>query len=504
MTATPTTEQYFSDKLKNQSLFREAAYINGVWLPAVTDEFYEVKNPADGKTIARVPDLGVEHTKHAIAAADRALPEWRSVTGKERARILRKWFELVVENQYDLAILLTTEQGKPLAEARGEIVYGASFIEWFAEEGKRTYGDVIPSTVRGQKIMVTKQPVGVCAAITPWNFPIAMITRKVAPALAAGCTVVVKPAEATPLSALALATLAEEAGLPPGVLNVLTTNRPKEVGGELATNPLVKKLSFTGSTAVGKLLMRQCADTVKKLSLELGGNAPFIVFADADLDAAVKGAMTSKFRNSGQTCVCVNRILVQDEIHDAFVEKLAAAVKELKVGPGTEGGITQGPLINESAVGKVEAHIKDAATNGATILCGGKRHVLGGTFFEPTILVDVTEKMQIAKQETFGPVAPIFRFKTEEEALTMANNTEFGLASYVFTKDLARAMRMSDGLEYGMVGVNEGMISNEVSPFGGIKESGLGREGSKYGIDEYLELKYVLFGALGKKMVTSG
>lgn len=495
MTAVFNEQAKLTTLLKDPSLVKEAAYINGAWV-AARGASTEVRNPATGVTIARVPDCGANETREAIDAAASALPAWRDRTGKDRARVLRRWFELIMDKQDDLALLLTSEQGKPLAEAKGEVAYGASFIEWFAEEGKRTYGDVIPSPNPGQKILVTKQAIGVCAAITPWNFPVAMITRKVAPALAAGCTVVVKPAEATPLCALALAELAERAGLPAGVFNVVTTNQPAVVGAELSQNPNVKKLSFTGSTRVGKLLMQQCAGTVKKVSLELGGNAPFIVFADADLDAAVKGAITSKFRNSGQTCVCVNRLLVQDSIYDAFAEKLAKLVDDLKPGVGTESGVTQGPLITEAAVQKVEEHIKDAQSKGAKIMRGGKRHALGKTFFEPTILTDVTCEMKLAKEETFGPVAPIFRFKTEEEAIQIANDTEFGLASYVFTKDLARAMRVSERLEYGMVGVNEGIISNEVSPFGGVKESGLGREGSKYGIDDYLELKYILLGGL--------
>jgi succinate-semialdehyde dehydrogenase/glutarate-semialdehyde dehydrogenase len=488
-------------RLKRGDLFREAAYIDGEWIKAggagsAVAASYAVTNPVDNSQIATMPSLGEAETRRAIEAAARAFSAWRERSAKDRAAVLRRWFNLIMENQDDLAMILTIEQGKPLAEARGEVAYGAAFLEWFAEEGKRVYGDVVPAGSVRQRILVTKQPVGVCAAITPWNFPSAMITRKAGPALAAGCTMVLKPAEDTPMSAVALAVLAEEAGVPPGVFNVVTTEDPAPVGTELATNPLVRKLSFTGSTAVGKLLMRQAADTVKKLSLELGGNAPFLVFADADLDAAVKGAVTCKFRNSGQTCVCVNRIYVQDSIYEQFSARLAEAVAKLQVGDGTESGTSQGPLINEQAVLKVEEHIADAVGKGATVVCGGKRHGRGGTFFEPTILSGVTDSMVIAREETFGPVAPLFRFCDEAEAIKMANDTEFGLASYLYTRDLGRVMRVSEALEYGIVGVNEGIISTESAPFGGMKESGLGREGSKYGIDEYLELKYILLGGL--------
>ena len=482
--------------IKNMSLLKSEAYIGGEWVSAITRKTFPVTNPATGEEITQVPDMGRDETHRAIEAAREAFSAWSAKTAKERAILLREWFNLIMANQEDLAVLLTTEQGKPLAEARGEVAYGASFIEWFAEEGKRVYGDVIPTPVAGKRILVLKQPIGVVAAISPWNFPVAMITRKVAPALAAGCTVVIKPAEDTPLCALALAELGKQAGIPHGVLNVVTTTNPAAVGAELTSNPLVRKLSFTGSTEIGKLLMRQGADTVKKISLELGGNAPFIVFDDADLEAAVRGAMASKYRNSGQTCVCANRFLVQDGIYDAFAAKLADAVSRLKVGPGLESGVQQGPLINEAGVEKVEAHIKDALFKGARVLVGGKRHILGGTFFEPTVLTDVTNLMQVSEEETFGPVAPLFRFKTEGEAIRMANDTRFGLASYFYTRDLGRAWRVAEALEYGMVGVNEGIISNEVGPFGGFKESGIGREGSKYGIDEYLEIKYVMVGGL--------
>ncbi|HNR61040.1 MAG TPA: NADP-dependent succinate-semialdehyde dehydrogenase [Thauera sp.] len=483
-------------QLNDTGLLRAQAYIDGQWLAADDGGSFDVTNPADGSRVGSVPDMGAAETRRAIAAADAALPAWRARTAKERAAILRRWYELILANQEDLAVLMSTEQGKPLAEARGEVVYGASFIEWFAEEGKRIYGDVIPSHGADKRIVVVKQAIGVVAAITPWNFPIAMITRKAGPALAAGCTMVIKPAEDTPLCALALAVLAERAGLPAGVLNIVTTNRAPEVGGELTANPAVRKLSFTGSTAVGKLLMRQCAGTVKKVALELGGNAPFIVFDDADLDAAVAGAMASKYRNAGQTCVCANRLLVQDGIYDAFAAKLAEAVARLKVGPGLSGEVQQGPLINADAVAKVEELLADAVDKGAQVLCGGKRHALGGNFYEPTIVTGVTAQMRVAREEIFGPVAPLFRFHSEEEAVRMANDTEFGLAAYFYARDIARVWRVAEALEYGIVGINEGIISTEVAPFGGVKESGIGREGSRYGIDDFVEIKYLCMGGI--------
>ncbi|MCK2088428.1 NADP-dependent succinate-semialdehyde dehydrogenase [Thauera aromatica] len=483
-------------QLKDSALLRELAYIDGVWAGADHGARFEITNPADGSVLARVPDMGAAETRRAIDAAAAALPAWRARTAKERAAVLRTWFELILANQDDLAVLMTSEQGKPLAEARGEVAYGAAFIEWFAEEGKRIYGDVIPSHGADKRIVVLKEPIGVVAAITPWNFPIAMITRKAGPALAAGCTMVIKPAEDTPLCALALAALAERAGLPKGVLNIVTTRRAAEVGGELTANPTVRKLSFTGSTEVGKLLMRQCAGSVKKVSLELGGNAPFIVFDDADLDAAVAGAMASKYRNAGQTCVCANRLLVQDGIYDAFAAKLAEAVARLRVGPGLSGEVEQGPLINDDAVAKVETLVADAVGKGARVLCGGQRHALGGTFYEPTILTGVTAQMRVAREEIFGPVAPLFRFHTEAEAIALANATEFGLAAYFYARDIARVWRVAEGLEYGIVGINEGIISTEVAPFGGVKESGIGREGSKYGIEDYVEMKYLCLGGI--------
>ncbi len=477
--------------LRDPQLLRQAAFIGGEWISGGTS--FAVRNPATGETLARVPDLDVPETRRAIEAANAAWPAWRAKAARQRAAVLRRWFELILANADDLALLMTSEQGKPLAEARGEVVYGASFVEWFAEEGKRIYGDVIPAPTADHRLMVLKQPVGVCAAITPWNFPVAMITRKVAPALAAGCTVVIKPAEQTPLSALALAELAARADFPPGVFNVITGSADSAplIGGELTANPLVRKLSFTGSTEVGRLLMAQCAPTVKKVSLELGGNAPFIVFDDADVDAAVAGAMASKYRNAGQTCVCANRLLVQEGIYDAFAQALAAKVKELKVGAGTEEGVTQGPLIDAAALEKVEAHVADALAKGARVLTGGKRHSRGGTFYEPTVLADVTGEMRCAREETFGPVAPLFKFRTEAEAIELAHATEYGLASYFYARDLSRVWRVAEALEYGMVGVNTGIISNEVAPFGGVKQSGMGREGSKYGIEDYLEIKYV-------------
>ncbi len=484
-------------QLTDPRLFHQQAYLNGTWVDAHQQVVIEVTNPVDNSVLGTVPNMGQAETREAIAAAQAAFPEWRGKLAKERAVMMRRWFDFIMENQQDLAVLMTAEQGKPLAESLGEVAYGASFIEWFAEEAKRVYGDVIPEPIPGQRIVVIKQPIGVVAAITPWNFPIAMITRKIAPALAAGCTVVIKPAESTPFSALALAELAERVGFPKGVINIVT-GMPEEIGAELTANPLVRKLSFTGSTAVGKLLMQQCASTVKKISLELGGNAPFIVFDDADIDAAVAGAMASKYRNTGQTCVCANRLLIQDSIYEEFAAKLAQAVSQLKVGDGLKGETQQGPLINRAAVEKVENHINDAVAQGAKIVCGGKRHALGGTFFEPTILADVTAAMRIAREETFGPVAPLFRFKTEDEAIRLANDTPFGLAAYFYSRTLGRAWRVAEALEYGMVGINEGVISTEIAPFGGVKESGIGREGSKYGIDDFLEIKYVCMGGTDK------
>ena len=486
-------------KLNELALFRTQALIGGAWCDADSGAAFDVNNPASGERLARVPDMGATETRRAIAVAEAALPAWRNRTAKERAAVLRKWFELMLAHADDLALLLTSEQGKPLAEAKGEIVYAASFVEWFAEEAKRVYGDTIPATQADKRLIVVKQPVGVCAAITPWNFPAAMITRKVAPALAVGCTVVVKPAEQTPLSALALAELASRAGFPPGVFNVVTGSAASapRIGAELTGNPAVRKLSFTGSTEVGRLLMAQCAPGIKKVSLELGGNAPLIVFDDADLDAAVEGALASKYRNTGQTCVCANRLLVQDGIYEAFAAKLAEKVKGMQVGPGTEAGVVQGPLIDAQALAKVEEHIADALAKGAKVLTGGRRHALGGTFYEPTVIADVTPDMKCAREETFGPVAPLFRFRTEAEAVAMANATEFGLAAYFFSRDVARCFRVGEALEYGMIGVNTGIMSNEVAPFGGIKQSGIGREGSKYGIEDYLEIKYLCFGGLG-------
>jgi succinate-semialdehyde dehydrogenase/glutarate-semialdehyde dehydrogenase len=482
--------------LTDTALLQSKGYINGAWAAADSGKTFAVLNPATGAHLGDVPDMGAAETRRAIEAADAALKPWGSKTAKERAKILRDWFTLIMAAQEDLAQLMTAEQGKPLAESRGEVVYGASFIEWFAEEGKRVYGDTIPSHKPDARIIVTKQPIGVVGAITPWNFPNAMITRKVAPALAAGCTVVVKPGEDTPLSALALAELAERAGVPAGVFNVVTAAHGAEVGGELTSNPIVRKISFTGSTPVGKLLMKQCADTVKKVALELGGNAPFIVFDDADLDAAVAGAMASKYRNAGQTCVCANRLLVQDGVYDAFAEKLAAAVNALKMGNGVETGVTQGPLINEAAAAKVDTLVKDAVAKGATVVTGGKRAEGAGTFYEPTILTNVSKDMDCFSQEIFGPVAPLYRFSTEDEAIAMANDTQYGLAAYFYARDIGRVWRVSEGLEYGIVGINEGIISTEVAPFGGVKESGMGREGSKYGIEDFLEIKYLCMGGL--------
>ena len=482
--------------LKNTKLLKAHGYINGEWVGDNTESRFEVTNAYTNEVISTLPEMGKKETNDAIEAANIAWPNWRSKTAKERAAILKKWFDLIMENQEDLAILMTAEQGKPIAEARGEVGYGASFIEWFAEEGKRTYGDVIPTPSNDRRIIVIKQPIGVVAAITPWNFPIAMITRKCAPALAAGCPVVIKPASETPLSALAIAELADQAGIPKGILNVVVGTHSSEIGLALTESKIVRKLSFTGSTAVGKILTRNCADTMKKVSMELGGNAPFIVFDDADLDSAVSGALISKFRNTGQTCVCSNRILVQEGIYDEFVTRLADAVKTLNVGNGMEEGINQGPLISQKALDKVKDHISDAIDRGAVIVAGGKPHQSGGTMFEPTVISNVDSSMKVASEETFGPLAPIFKFSTEQEAIDMANDTEFGLASYFYTSNVNRIWRVSEALEYGMVGVNEGVISNEVAPFGGVKESGLGREGSHYGIDDFLELKYICMGGL--------
>jgi succinate-semialdehyde dehydrogenase/glutarate-semialdehyde dehydrogenase len=482
-------------QLNDPRLFNQQAYINGTWVDAHNNDVIQVTNPADNTLLGTIPNMGQIETSQTIDAANAALPEWRNKTASERSEIMRRWFNLIIEHQQDLAVIMTAEQGKPLAESQAEIAYGASFIEWFAEEAKRIYGDVIPTPQAGRRIVVIKQPIGVVAAITPWNFPNAMITRKCAPALAVGCPVIIKPASLTPYSALALVKLAERAGFPQGVINVLTGN-PKAIGAELTSNPIVRKLSFTGSTEIGKLLMQQCASTVKKVSLELGGNAPFIVFDDADINAAVKGAIASKYRNTGQTCVCTNRFLVQDSVYDEFAAKLAEAVAKLKVGDGSKSEVQQGPLINIAAVEKVEDHIGNAVTLGAKVIQGGQRHTLGGTFFEPTVLTEVTANMKIAQEETFGPVAPLFRFKAEKEAIALANDTPFGLASYFYTRNLGRAWRIAEALEYGMVGINEGIISSVVAPFGGIKESGLGREGSKYGVDEFLEIKYVCMGGL--------
>jgi succinate-semialdehyde dehydrogenase/glutarate-semialdehyde dehydrogenase len=480
-------------QLNDPKLFRQQAYIDGVWVDADNGQTLKVNNPATGEIIGSVPKMGATETRRAIEAADKALPAWRALTAKERANKLRKWFDLMMANQEDLARLMTLEQGKPLTESRGEIAYAASFLEWFGEEAKRVYGDMIPGHQVDKRLMVLKQPIGVTAAITPWNFPSAMITRKAGPALAAGCTMVLKPASQTPYSALALAELAERAGIPKGVFSVVTGSAG-EVGAELTGNPIVRKLTFTGSTEIGRQLMVECAKDIKKVSLELGGNAPFIVFDDADLDAAVEGALISKYRNNGQTCVCANRLYIQDGVYDAFVEKLTAAVARLNIGNGLENGITTGPLIDAKAMAKVQEHIDDAVSKGARVVAGGKPHALGGTFFEPTVLVDVPRNAAVAKEETFGPLAPLFRFKDEAEVIAMANDTEFGLASYFYARDLSRVFRVGEALEYGIVGVNTGIISNEVAPFGGIKASGLGREGSRYGIEDYLEIKYLCIG----------
>ncbi len=480
-------------KLRDPELLRTRAFIGGRWLDADAGATHPVRNPATRELLGTVPVMGAAETRRAIEAAHGAFPAWAARTAKERAGILRRWYELLMANQEDLATLMTAEQGKPLAEAKGEIAYGAAFIEWFAEEGKRLYGDVIPGHQADKRLVVLRQPVGVVAAITPWNFPLAMITRKAGPALAAGCTFVCKPAGQTPYSALAAAALAERAGIPAGVLNVVTGDAAA-IGGEMTSNPIVRKVTFTGSTAIGKKLMAQCAGTMKKISLELGGNAPFIVFADADLDQAVTGAIASKYRNTGQTCVCANRLLVQAPVYEEFTRKLAAAVSQLKVGDGLKGVTEQGPLIDEKALAKVEEHLEDALAKGARVVQGGKRHALGGTFFEPTVLINVTPQMLVAREETFGPIAPLFRFETEAEAIRMANDTEFGLAAYFYTRDLARSWRVAEALEYGIVGLNTGLISTEVAPFGGVKESGTGREGSKYGILDYTELKYLCVG----------
>ncbi len=476
--------------LKDTSLFAQHAYIDGLWQDADDGATLVIRNPATGEELGCVPKMGAGETRRAIDAAGAALPGWRALTAAQRARLLRRWFELMLANQDDLALIMTCEQGKPFAEAKGEIAYAASFLEWFAEEGKRAYGEIIPANAADRRLLVSREPVGVCAAITPWNFPAAMITRKAGAALAAGCTMVAKPASQTPFSALALAELAQRAGIPAGVFNVVTGSA-KAIGGEICANPVVRKLSFTGSTEIGAQLIAQCAPTVKKLSMELGGNAPFIVFDDADLDAAVAGAIASKYRNAGQTCVCANRLLVQDGVYDAFAEKLAVAVAQLKVGNGLEPGVTQGPLIDAPALAKVEELVADALAKGARLVCGGRPHALGHTFFEPTIIADVDASMRVAREEIFGPVAPLCRFKDDSEAIAMANDTEFGLASYFYARDVGRVFRVAQALEYGMVGVNTGLISTEIAPFGGVKSSGLGREGSRHGLDDYLEMKYV-------------
>ncbi len=485
-------------RLDRPDLLRTQAYIDGQWVNADDGQTFEVDNPASGQMIARVANLGEAETTRAIAAAERAFASWKARTAKDRANLMRKWFDLIIAHTEDLARIMTLEQGKPLAEARGEVAYGASFVEWFAEEAKRVMGDTLASTWTDKRMLVLRQPIGVCAAITPWNFPIAMITRKVAPAMAAGCSIVIKPAEQTPLSALALAVLAEQAGIPPGVVNVLTADSARSIaaGKLLCASTVVRHLSFTGSTPVGRILMQQSAPTIKKLSLELGGHAPFIVFNDADLDAAVEGAVASKYRNAGQTCVCTNRFYVQDGIYDAFVAKLAERSKALTVGDGFAAGVVQGPLIDEQAVAKVEQHVQDAVAKGARVLAGGKRHALGGRYYEPTVLAGVTADMLCTQEETFGPVAPVLRFSDEAEVIALANNTDYGLASYFYSRDVARVFRVAEALEYGMVGVNTGLISNEVAPFGGVKQSGLGREGSVYGMDEYLEMKYVCLGGV--------
>jgi succinate-semialdehyde dehydrogenase/glutarate-semialdehyde dehydrogenase len=481
--------------LKDKTLLRQQCYVNGQWIDAAEGGTITVTNPATSESIGTVPKLGAAETRAAIEAANSAYPAWRGRTAADRSALLRRWFELILKHQEDLAVLMTAEQGKPMAESRGEIAYAASFVEWFAEEGKRVYGDTMPTFAKDKRVIVIKEPIGVCAAITPWNFPSAMITRKVAPALAVGCTMILKPASQTPYSALALAALADMAGIPPGVFNVVT-GTSDAIGREMTGNPIVRKFTFTGSTETGKLLMRQCVGTVKKVALELGGNAPFIVFDDADLDAAVEGAIVSKYRNTGQTCVCANRFLIQEGIYDAFAAKLAVRVGTFTVGDGLKSETQQGPLIDMRAVEKVEAHIADAVGKGARIVLGGQRHALGGTFFQPTILTDVTCEMAVAREETFGPVAPLFRFKTDEEAIRMANDTEFGLAAYFYSRDVGRVWRVSEALEYGIIGINTGLISTAAAPFGGMKESGIGREGSRYGIDDFLEIKYLCMGGV--------
>lgn len=486
---------YMAISLKDSTLFHQQGFVGGQWIDSVSNKKLSVLDPATNQEIGQVPDMGKEETQDAIRSAEKAFSGWKLKTAKERAQILQRWHSLLLENQEDLAAIMTLEQGKPLKEAKGEIVYAASFVEWFSEEAKRVYGDVISTPIPSRRMIVLKEPVGVCAAITPWNFPSAMITRKVAPALAAGCTAVVKPAEQTPFSALALCELAKRAGFPPGVINVVTGS-PEAIGEELTTNPTVRKLSFTGSTEVGKLLMKQCSNTVKKISLELGGNAPFIVFDDADLDEAVKGAMASKFRNTGQTCICVNRFLVQERIYESFLKRLTEEVRKLNVGNGFDPDAQLGPLIDSNAVEKVTRHIQDATQKGAKVLVGGSSHELGGTFFQPTVLGDVTQDMLINHEETFGPVAPLIQFQTDDEAIQRANDTRYGLAAYFYTQDMGRIWKVAESLEYGMVGINTGLISSEAAPFGGVKESGVGREGSKYGIEEYLEIKYLCLGGI--------
>ncbi|MGH8140226.1 MAG: NAD-dependent succinate-semialdehyde dehydrogenase [Steroidobacteraceae bacterium] len=483
-------------KLQDPNLLRTQAYVGGQWMNAASGATHDVLNPATHEKLGSVPDMGAGETRRAIEAAAAAFPAWAAKTARERGAILRRWYELMMANQEDLAIIMTAEQGKPLAESKGEVGYAAAFIDWFAEEGKRLYGDVIPSHQADKRLLVLRQPIGVVAAITPWNFPAAMITRKAAPALAAGCTFVCKPAQQTPYSALAMAELGARAGIPPGVLNLVTGKSAAVIGAELTSNPSVRKVTFTGSTEIGKRLMAQSSSTLKKLSLELGGNAPFIVFEDADLDAAVAGAITSKYRNTGQTCVCANRLLVQSSIYDAFTTRLVDAVSQLRVGDGLKGATDQGPLIDSKALAKVEEHVADALAKGARIAYGGKRHALGGTFFQPTVVTNVSPAMLMAREETFGPVAPLFRFETEEQAIRMSNDTQFGLAAYFYTRDLARSWRVAEALEYGIVGLNTGLISTEVAPFGGIKESGIGREGSRYGILDYTEIKYLCVGGL--------